>query len=146
MMEDVVQQPVRGFRSPRFDVPSRVGLAGYRELLGEAGFSYVSDTSRLGEGSALVELPVLTTHRFPIGGGSYQRLLPSAAVTAAVRTTADPAVLYYHSYDFGATLPSTRSIRSVAVAKQVVGRGRIAGMFSRILKRYGSEACGYVQR
>jgi peptidoglycan/xylan/chitin deacetylase (PgdA/CDA1 family) len=146
MMEDVVQQPVRGFRSPRFDVPSQLGLAGYRELLGEAGFSYVSDTSRLGEGSALAELPVLTTRGFPIGGGSYQRLLPSSALTAAVRTTADPAVLYYHSYDFGATLPNTRSIRSVAVAKQLVGRGRIAGMFSRILKRYGSEACGHVQR
>ncbi len=57
-----------------------------------------------------------------------------------------PAVLYYHSYDFGATLPGTGSIRSLAVAKQLVGRGRIAGMFARILSRYGSEACGHVER
>jgi peptidoglycan/xylan/chitin deacetylase (PgdA/CDA1 family) len=146
VIEDVVQQPVRGFRSPRFDIPSGLGLARYRELLCEAGFSYVSDTSRLGEGAPLGELPVLTTRGFPIGGGSYQRLLPSGALTAAVRANPDPAVLYYHSYDFGATLPSTRSIRSVAVAKQLVGRGRVAGMFSRILEQYGSEACSHVQR
>ncbi len=145
-IEDLVQRPVRGFRSPRFDIPEQVGLAGYREALAEAGFGYVSDTHRLGEGSPVREIPVLTAFGFPIGGGSYQRLLPTAAVSATVRSADGPAVLYYHSYDFGATLPSTRSIRSLAVAKQLVGRGRIAGMFSRILSRYGSKACGYVER
>ena len=146
MIEDVVQRPVQGFRSPRFDIPPRVGLARYRELLAEAGFAYVSDTSRLGEGSPVRELPVLTAHGFPIGGGSYQRLLPAGALSAALRSAEGPAVLYYHSYDFGATLPNTTSIRSLAAAKQLVGRGRIAGMFSRILSRYGSKACGHVQR
>jgi len=146
MIEDVVQRPVHGFRSPRFDVPGGVGLGCYRELLAEAGFHYVSDTSRLGLHSPLREIPVLTNRGFPIGGGSYQRLLPSGVVDAAVRSADGPAVLYYHSYDFGATLPSTRSIRSLAVAKQLVGRGRIAGMFSRILDRYGSRACGHVER
>ncbi len=146
MIEDVVQRPVRGFRSPRFDIPPPVGLDHYRELLAEAGFAYVSDTSRLGPGSPVRELPVLTTYGIPIGGGSYQRLLPAGALSAAVRSAQGPAVLYYHSYDFGATLPNPRSIRSLAAAKQLVGRGRIAGMFSRILSRYGSEACDRVQR
>jgi hypothetical protein len=145
MVEDLVQQPVRGFRSPRFDVPMTLGLARYRELLAEAGFDYVSDTSLLGHGSPVKELPVLVTHRFPLGGGSYQRLLPRFAVTAALSSTRGPAVLYYHSYDFGATLPSVRSIRSLAVAKQLVGRGRIPGIFSQILSRYGSKACGHVE-
>jgi hypothetical protein len=145
-IEDVVQHPVQGFRSPRFDIPGQVGLARYRELLAEAGFSYVSDTSRVGPGSPVRELPVLTTRGFPIGGGSYQRLLPSGAISAAVRSAGSPAVLYYHSYDFGATLPNTTSIRSLAVAKQLVGRGRIAGMFTRILNRYGSKACAHVGR
>ena len=49
---------------------------------------------------------MLTAHGFPIGGGSYQRLLPAGAVDAALRSADGPAVLYYHSYDFGATLPS----------------------------------------
>jgi peptidoglycan/xylan/chitin deacetylase (PgdA/CDA1 family) len=146
MIEEVVQRPVQGFRSPRFDIPEGVGLGGYREVLAEAGFHYVSDTSRLGRESPVREIPVLTTHGFPIGGGSYQRLLPTGAVDAALRSADSPAVLYYHSYDFGATLPSTRSIRSLAVARQLVGRGRIAGMFSRILNRYGSRACGHVER
>jgi hypothetical protein len=53
-------------------------------------------------------------------------------------------VLYYHSYDFGATLPATSSIRSMAVAKQLLGRGRVAGVFSQLLGRYGSKACADV--
>ena len=146
MLEDLVQVPVRGFRSPRFEVPPAVGLARYRELLAEAGFDYVSDTSRLGEESPLRELPVLTWHRFPIGGGSYQRLLPVAAMSALLGSAPGPVVLYYHSYDFGATLPTTRSIRSLAVAKQLLGRGRVAGVFTEILSRYGSKACGHVKR
>ena len=145
MVEDLVQVPVRGFRSPRFDVPRSLGLARFRELVAEAGFEYVSDTHRLGEGSAVRELPVLSMHGFPMGGGSYQRLLPTAVVRAAVDSVGGPAVLYYHSYDFGATLPSTRSIRSLAQAKQLVGRGRVAVAFSSVLGRYGSKACAHVE-
>ncbi len=144
MLEDLVQVAVRGFRSPRFDVPAGLGLARYRELLAEAGYEYVSDTSTLGATSPLRELPVLTRHRLPIGGGSYQRMLPASFTSAALRSASGPAVLYYHSYDFGATLPSTGTVRSVAVAKQLVGRTRVAKVFSRILGRYGSEACGRV--
>lgn len=144
-LEDLVQVPVRGFRSPRFDIPAELGLARFRDLVAEAGFEYVSDTSLLGDASPVRELPVLTSGRVPIGGGSYQRLFPVAVTAAALRAADDPAVLYYHSYDFGATLPSLRAARSVAVAKQVVGRGRVAKVFSRILGRYGSEACGRVR-
>jgi hypothetical protein len=141
MMEDAVQAPVRGFRSPRFDVPGPVGLARYRDLVAEAGFEYVSDTQLLGGGSPVRELPVLSVHGFPMGGGSYQRLLPASVVVGAIGSAGGPKVLYYHSYDFGATLPGTRSIRSLAVAKQLVARGRVAQVFSKILSRYGSKAC-----
>jgi Domain of unknown function (DUF3473)/Polysaccharide deacetylase len=145
-LEDLVQEPVRGFRSPRFDVPVAIGLARYRDLLAEAGFDYVSDTSVLGARSPVRELPVLTSGRLPIGGGSYQRLLPTAVTSAAVDAATGPVVLYYHSYDFGATLPSIGSIRSLAVAKQLVGRGRVSKVFSRLLSRYGSQACGRAGR
>jgi hypothetical protein len=145
MLEDLVQRPIRGFRSPRFDVPRTMDLVRYRDLLAQAGFEYVSDTSRLGLDTPVKELPVLTRHGFPIGGGSYQRLLPGAAVAATLSSVAGPAVLYYHSYDFGATLPPTGSIRSLAVAKQLLGRKRIAGMFSQILSQYGSKACAHVE-
>jgi hypothetical protein len=145
-VEDVVQQPVRGFRSPRFDIPAGMGLARYRDAVAEAGFEYVSDTSVLGSGSPVRELPVLASHGIPIGGGSYQRLFPTVVTTTAVDRATGPAVLYYHSYDFGASLPSTASIRSLAMAKQLVGRGRVSGTFSHILKRYGSKACVHAER
>ena len=145
-LEDLVQQPVRGFRSPRFDVPPSIGLKGFRDLLAEAGFAYVSDTSRLGEASPIRELPVLSTRHYPIGGGSYQRLLPRSVTDRVVGRASGSVVLYYHSYDFGATLPGIASIRSLAVAKQLVGRDRVSGTFSRILSRYGSKACGHVGR
>ena len=104
----------------------------------------MSDTSRLGPASPLRELPVLTAAGLPIGGGSYQRLLPTAALSAVLRATTGPSVLYYHSYDFGATLPPARSIRSFTVAKQLVARGRVAKVFEKVLGRYGSKACGDV--
>jgi peptidoglycan/xylan/chitin deacetylase (PgdA/CDA1 family) len=145
MMEDIVQAPVRGFRSPRFDIPDSIGLARYRDLVAEAGFEYVSDTRCLGAGCPVRELPVLSMHGFPMGGGSYQRLLPASVVTGAVGSSDGPTVLYYHSYDFGATLPGPGSIRSLAVAKQLVGRARVARVFSKILSRYGSKACANVE-
>jgi hypothetical protein len=143
-LEDLVQRPVRGFRSPRFDIPPAIGLHRFRDLLAEAGFAYVSDTSRLGEASAVRELPVLRTRHYPIGGGSYQRLLPGPVTDRVVGRASGTVVLYYHSYDFGATLPGIASIRSLAVAKQLLGRARVSGTFSRILSRYGSKACGHV--
>ena len=144
MIEDLCQGPVSGFRSPRFDVPQSLGLAHYRDTLAEAGFEYVSDRNVLGPGSPVREFPVLTRRGFPFGGGSYQRMLPAAAVDAVVGTSPEPVVLYYHSYDFGATLPTMTSIRSIALAKQLLGRDRVAGLFSRLLRRYGSEACGRI--
>jgi peptidoglycan/xylan/chitin deacetylase (PgdA/CDA1 family) len=144
MVEDLFQTEVVGFRSPRFDVPKTVGLDRYRNLLAEAGYGYVSDRSLLGDRSPVRELPVLTRYHYPVGGGSYQRMLPAAAVNAAVGTSPEPVVLYYHSYDFGATLPGLSSIRSVALAKQLIGRPRVAGLFSTLLDRYGSETCSHV--
>lgn len=146
VVEDLLQVPVRGFRSPRFDVPSSLGLERYREVVADAGFAYVTDTSYLGERSPIRELPVLSVRGLPLGGGSYQRLLPAQVVSRAVGTGDGTAVLYYHSYDFGATLPGLGSIRSVAVAKQLVGRGRVAAVFASVLARYGSRVCADVER
>ena len=139
-LEAIVGRSVTGFRSPRFDVPRTMGLDRYRAAIAEAGFEYVSDTSTLGPSSPVREVPVLSWGKLPIGGGSYQRLLPTAVTRAAVDRASD-AVLYYHSYDFGATLPATTDIRSVPVAKQLLGRGRVAHVFTDVLRRYGSEAC-----
>ncbi len=140
-LEDLVQAPVGGFRSPRFDRPASLSLGRYREALAEAGFAYVSDTHELGAASPVRELPVLRRSRIPIGGGSYQRLLPGTLVRRTVETTRAPSVLYYHSYDFGASLPPLRSVRSLAVAKQLLLRDRVASIFTQLVNRYGSRTC-----
>jgi len=139
-LEALVERPITGFRSPRFDVPRTLSLDRYRAAIAEAGFTYVSDTSVLGPASPVQEIPVLSWGRLPIGGGSYQRLFPKAVTRSAVDRV-DKAVLYYHSYDFGATLPARSDIRSVPVAKQLLGRERVEGVFIDVLQRYGSEAC-----
>jgi hypothetical protein len=139
-IEDALETAVSGFRSPRFDVPASMPLDRYREVLAEAGFTYVSDRHRVGSRSAVAELPVLHWGRFPMGGGSYQRFLPRPAVRSALRS-GGPTVLYYHSYDFGVPLPRLADARSIAVVKQVVVRGRIVDIVRDVLARAGSITC-----
>ena len=141
MVEEVAERPVVGFRSPRFDVPTSMSVPAYREILARAGFDYVSDRHTTDSGSPVKELPVFRWKGLPMGGGSYQRLLPRPAVRPMLQQAKGPAVLYYHSYDFGADLPSPWSNRSPAVLKQVVARDRIPMIFSSLLRSFGSVSC-----
>jgi len=143
VLEDLLGVSVRGFRSPRFDIPGE-GLPRYRHQLAEAGYHYVSDTSQLGTASPVREVPVLSWRGVRVGGGSYQRLLPYAVVAEAARRAPGPAVLYYHSYDFDGTLPGLGAVRSPMLARQLLGRGRIAPMVWRLAERFGSETCAHV--
>lgn len=148
MVEDVVQQPVEGFRTPRFDTPGSMSLNAFREVIREAGFAYVSD-ERAAEGpsTGVVDLPVTRAFGIRIGGGSYQRFLPRAAVPALLARCSQPAVLYYHSYDFSPdTLPSTWSARSFTEARQFALRKRIPAVFNDVFGRFGSRTCREVAR
>jgi peptidoglycan/xylan/chitin deacetylase (PgdA/CDA1 family) len=141
MVEEAVETPVVGFRSPRFDLPGSMSLERYREVLARAGYTYVSDRHRLGPGSPVGELPVFQWRGLPLGGGSYQRLLPKQSLRPLLREAGGPAVLYYHSYDFGVTLPPVSSARSLGVLKQVVARSRIPKIFGHLLQSFGSVPC-----
>jgi len=145
-LEDLLGVAVRGFRAPRFDVPADGGLARYRDELAEAGYHYVSDTSRLGGRSPVREVPVLSWRGIRVGGGSYQRFLPFSAVATATRRCPGPAVLYYHSYDFDGTLPGLTALRSPMLARQLLGRSRIAPIVWRITELFGSETCARAAR
>lgn len=140
MVEDVVQRPVLGFRAPRFDIPDGMDLSDFRSAIADAGFHYASDLHLLGVGS-LAELPVMRWHATKVGGGSYQRLLPCRSLGPLVRRHKGPAVLYYHSYDFGSELPRAWEIRSATVAAQVLGRRRIPRLFESLLTAFGSVTC-----
>jgi peptidoglycan/xylan/chitin deacetylase (PgdA/CDA1 family) len=140
-LEDLLQVWVSGFRSPRFDVPKGMELGEYRDCIARAGFEYVSDRHRVGSESPVWELPVLSRWGLPLGGGSYQRLLPQGVLRRLLPPSPRLAVLYYHSYDFGATLPSPMTHRSSAVLKQVLGRDRIPTLFRELLRSVGSVSC-----
>ncbi len=141
VLEDLLGISVTGFRSPRFDIPLSGGLARYRDDLASAGYRYVSDASMLGARSPVREMPVLSWRGVRLGGGSYQRLLPFSVVAAGARRGPGPAVLYYHSYDFDGTLPGMGALRSPMLARQLLGRGRIAPIVWRLTERFGSETC-----
>ncbi|HTZ10136.1 MAG TPA: polysaccharide deacetylase family protein [Acidimicrobiales bacterium] len=142
VLEDLLGIPVRGFRSPRFDLPA-AGLTRYRDALAEAGYHYVSDATRLGTRSPVREMPVLSWRGLRVGGGSYQRLLPFGVVASTAQRAPGPAVLYYHSYDFDGTLPGLGAVRSPLLARQIVGRHRIAPLVWRLTARFGSETCAH---
>jgi hypothetical protein len=144
VLEDLLGISVTGFRSPRFDTPAAGGLARYRHDLASAGFEYVSDASVLGAQSPVREMPVLSWRGVRVGGGSYQRLLPFPVVAAGARRSPGPAVLYYHSYDFDGSLPGLGAVRSPILARQLLGRSRIAPIVWRLTEKYGSETCGHV--
>jgi peptidoglycan/xylan/chitin deacetylase (PgdA/CDA1 family) len=144
-LEDMLQVRVSGFRSPRFDVPGD-DLSRYREQVAQAGYEYVSDASHLGRTSPVGELPVLTWRGLRIGGGSYQRLMPTRAVDAVVAAVEGPAVVYYHSYDFDPTLPSVRTARSLALVKQLLARDRVERAFDALMSRHGSKSCAEALR
>ena len=141
MVEDAIGRPVRGFRSPRFDVPAVLGLRTFRDAIAAAGFAYVSDTSLLGPDSPIVEFPVGSRWGIRLGAGSYQRLFPRRLVPTLIRPLPPPAVLAYHSYDFGRELPPLRSARSALVVSQVLGRSRVAPIFDMLIDQFGSRTC-----
>jgi peptidoglycan/xylan/chitin deacetylase (PgdA/CDA1 family) len=141
MLEDLLQVPVRGFRSPRFDLPPHGDLSRYRDEIAEAGYDYVSDASRLDEGSPVREAPVMAWRGVRLGGGSYQRAVPYAALNSVIRRFAGTAVCYYHSYDFDGTTPGLKAVRSALLAREVIGRARIEPIFMRLARRFGSETC-----
>ncbi len=75
-LEDLLGVSVRGFRSPRFDVPEDRSLARYRDDLATAGYGYVSDSSRLGSPSPVREVPVLSWRGIRVGGGAINGCSP----------------------------------------------------------------------
>lgn len=143
MVEDVVRQPVTGFRTPRFDRPSSMTLDAYRDAIGRAGFAYVSDDwAPPRPHPVVVDLPVTRAAGFRLGGGSYQRMLPRRVVSAMIARCPSPAVLYYHSYDFSwSDLPPVTASRSLLEVRQLALRRRVRPVFVDVLRRFGSRPC-----
>jgi len=123
-IEDVIGQPVIGYRAPNFSIGSAQAWA--YEILVEEGFHYDSslhpihhdrygrpDAPRFpyevwSDGrSSLTEFPIGTARMFgvnlPIGGGGYFRMLPYSVVSSGIRRVNarehQPVMFYIHPWE-----------------------------------------------
>ena len=123
LLEDLIGQPVTGYRAPMFSITRRTLWA--LDLLVEVGFEYDSSVFpvtvrgygikgapwyphrlKTPAGHELLELPVASYRRFgctiPIGGGGYLRLFPYQVIRNGIRqinNTGYPATIYMHPYE-----------------------------------------------
>jgi polysaccharide deacetylase family protein (PEP-CTERM system associated) len=166
-LEDLVGKRVLGHRAPAFSVPADE-LEGFYDVCFEAGLAYDSSVfpirgRRYGlagarrephvvrddDGRRLVELPLATARRlgrtWPVAGGGYWRLMPTALIRAAVRRVAAEGLVmitYLHPYEFdtrrlsAATAAgwSARSLRHHL--KQNIRRGSMYGKLDALLAEF----------
>jgi polysaccharide deacetylase family protein (PEP-CTERM system associated) len=124
-LEDVIGEPVRGYRAPTFSIVQETAWA--LDVLAEEGISYDSSIYPVrhdrygvpaaprvpfraqGERHSILELPPATLRLFgvntPMGGGGYFRLFPLFltrwALWQAHRNSSLPvATLYFHPWEF----------------------------------------------
>ena len=123
LLEDIIQQPVRGYRAASYSITRRSLWA--LDILAEAGFDYDSSIfpvrhDRYGipdspefpyvldtpEGHKLVEFPLSTAkllkYKLPIAGGGYFRLYPywlSRAGLRQINRKQKPFIFYLHPWE-----------------------------------------------
>lgn len=166
-LQELTGKPVRGHRAPSFSV-RREQLEGFYDTCFDAGLLYDSsvfpyarrrcdwsDAVRYGEivrqvgDRKLIELPLATIEfagrRFPVAGGGWWRVLPTAVLDFAVRRLEReglPFVTYFHPYEF-----DTQPLSAVSVAgrtlrafrhelSQNLGRSTMFGKLEKMLARH----------
>src|SRR5207248_11269133 len=144
-LEQVIGEPVRGFRAPTFSIVRDTGWA--VDVLAECGFEYdssvfpvrhdrygVPDAPRgpfwaVGRTREILELPPLTYRvagwNLPVAGGGYFRLFPLGVMRAGLRQAARGAppavaVLYFHPWEFDPDQPRL-PLRSLSRWRTYVG-------------------------
>jgi polysaccharide deacetylase family protein (PEP-CTERM system associated) len=132
LLEDVVQEPVTGYRAPGFAISRATPWA--HEVLAEEGFVYSSSVCppRIDGGDELghttpwtadcgrngiLEMPPLshrlTGQNVPIAGGSYLRLMPMRALSdaiAAMNAMGAPALLTLRPWEIDDTRSGAQEV------------------------------------
>jgi len=147
-LEDLLGQPVVGYRAPDFSITRQTLWA--VEILAELGFRYDSSIfpirhSRYGipgwplrpvrvklkSGQSIVELPIATLscagRCWPVGGGGYHRLLPWSVIKWAIVHNLRrqlPFVAYCHPYEFDANEFSELDVHIPLATRLHQGLGR----------------------
>lgn len=163
-LEDLIGQPVTGYRAPDFSVTRQTLWA--VEILAELGFQYDSSIFpirhtrygipgwpvhpvrvKLESGQNIVELPIATLSLagrcWPVGGGGYHRLMPWLLIKWAILHNfrcQQPFVAYCHPYEFDpkefAELGMQIPLRTRL--HQGLGRRGFRAKFERLLESFDS--------
>jgi len=132
ILEDIVQEPVVGYRAPSFSITEKSMWA--LDLLLEEGFAYDSSIFPIyrdrggipggkrfpyrihGPQCSLWEIPISTGKLFhqniPYSGGGYFRFMPYSLIRSFVKATNKegyPAVIYLHPWEFDPQQPKIRA-------------------------------------
>ena len=123
------RRPVQGFRSPRFDMPGHASSLGrYRELWPRPDSSTCRTPAGSGPGRRCGSSPCCRA-RVPDRRGQLPAPAPGGGPSDAVGRGARPRGRRCSTTTPTISeprCPASASIRSLAVAKQLVGRGRVA--------------------
>lgn len=155
-LADAAGRAVVGFRAPTFSLMKETAWA--VDVLAEEGLRYDSSIFPVrhdrygvpaaprrpfvvrGPALAMLELPPATLrlagYNLPAAGGGYFRLFPPAIMRAAIRRL-DPAVLYFHPWEFDADQPRLPLGRASKL-RTYVGIRKSRDRLTRLLNRYGS--------
>jgi polysaccharide deacetylase family protein (PEP-CTERM system associated) len=164
LLEDILGEPVMGYRAPDFSIVERTLYA--LDILAEVGFEYDSSIFpirhsrygipdwpaaprhvRLPSGRTIVEVPIATfrwlDRNWPIGGGGYHRLLPGVVSRHLAKRvmSSTPFTFYCHPYELDA-----RELKEIAVRiplllrlHQGMGRRFFPKRFTSFLDAFGGQ-------
>ncbi|MBT3279230.1 MAG: DUF3473 domain-containing protein [Phycisphaerales bacterium] len=160
LLEELSGEAVLGFRAPTFSINHTNAWA--IDALADAGYAYDSSIfpvrhDRYGvpdaprgafrcvgpEGGAVLEIPPLTRRvcgmTMPMGGGGYFRLVPlwwfASAIKAAARRN-DPAMLYFHPWEFDADQPELPGLSGLRRWRHRVGLAKNAKKLLKLLTKF----------
>ena len=156
LLEDIVGQPIRGYRAASFSIGEKTPWAA--PILAEEGYSYSSSIHPIqhdhyGDSQAprfpfrpspdhdLVEIPITTLNLFrrhlPCAGGGYFRLLPYGYVRWALRRVnrveGQPCIFYFHPWEVDPDQPKFEGIPLKTRVRHYTNLGRMEGRLRAVL-------------
>ena len=160
-LEDIIGEPVLGYRAPSFSFTRRSAWA--PDVLLDLGFRYDSsvfpvrdslygmpDAERFPyvirerDGRRLVEFPITTTallgRNLPLGGGAYLRVFPYRYLRWGMRRVnrreRQPAVVYIHPWEIDPGQPRMKTAGKRGFSSHYVNLGRTEAKLRRLLRDF----------
>ncbi|NMG63911.1 DUF3473 domain-containing protein [Azoarcus indigens] len=167
VLEDIVGEPVKGYRAPSFSIGKSNLWA--HECIARAGYSYSSSVYPVKHDhygipdaprfpyrleSGLMEIPVTTMRwlgrNWPAGGGGYFRLLPYAVSRWQIaKVNADdrrPAIFYFHPWEVDPEQPRVPEATAKTRFRHYVNLDRTAERLRRLLADFSWGRADHVFR